>query len=287
MNKQITLFAQYPTYAYSKQSEGKYRDVQKIEDLLFQNFIMVDLEKRYNELIQLAFDSIEEETPLKQEILRNWGMYYAQNARSVKVTGEFSELKLCNATSDKIYFSPLLTQEEILSHTQNYNYIKFCTLNNIEKICPILPFKVKLMPGEKYDLQELIAIASTSSREMKVIDPYIYNKHAIFNLEKIVGNQFFSKIVIKALPFDKIMSKTNTKSSRFDLNGFESLVRKLKRDGSKVEIEYFKTSEHQQRYIQFDEVQIEIPGGLDFLGPQGKYSDTKEVGYLRFERREF
>lgn len=286
MNKEITVHSESPFYIFSEQLSGEIDNVAKIYALFKQNIMTRDTENHYKILLEKAFAKMGEESAIVNRIKHEVSELIINRALPFKVNGEFSELKLCDSTSDKIFFSPVINGDEDFLQQELSKNIKICSLESIDDLSPILPYKIKLLPGRVYNIQELISKVSSQSRTLKIIDPYIYNKHAIFNLEKITEIQLFCEIVIKTNTLDSIMSNPKT-NSKFNPERFNVLVEKLKKNGSRVKIENFTRTQHQQRYIQFDDVQIELPGGLDFLDPQGRYSATKEIGYLRFEEREF
>ncbi len=286
MNKEITFNSKIPHFLYQEQINGKFLKVQKIYDLLNQNLIARDSENHFKSLIESVICEIEEESSIVNEIKFNITEFIRHRSVPFKVHGEFSELKLCNATSDKIFFTPQGLGEKDSMQMEVYKSIIICTLDSIDEICPILPFKIQLIPGETYDIEELISKVSAQSSTLKIIDPYIYNKYAVNNLKRIASIRYFKEITVKMNPEENSEYSPGKSKSKSNTKLLTEVLKDLERKGSRIRIEYFKKYEHQQRYILFDEVQVEVPGGLDFLDPQGKYSDTKEIGYLRFEKRE-
>lgn len=252
----------------------------KCYEIIKQNFIIFDKDnihlKNITNIIHNLPDCEEKET-LKKDFL---GLLINKRKKvDFELTSGLTDYHLANASLDKIYFNPKISNIEIEKMKLSLNHgivdleIHDCNsfVNpDINDNLKHAPSNYDLQKGIQYDLVKFLKPFLRNSKFVKFIDPYIRNYIARNHLKKIM--EIIPKnaeIIIKTIPDDDV--KDSNKIKKFDeiiknRATKEEFISEIRKNKEGVEYNYFG---HKERYIITENFKIYIPGGLDQFNEEG------------------
>lgn len=282
MNRELTLSSRLPVYLYIEQVNNMFNRNRELIDTISSNFLCIDDQREYMRQLMVSFEEIDASAPIKKQLEAYLLDLFSKKARPKTVKGDFSEVKLCNVSKDRVYVAPEKSETEIEEINRQYPKITVCRADNVFDVLKPIPYEIYLTPGSTYNLPTIFAPFAKGSKSLGVIDPYIHNHRAVANLDAIASRTVYEKITIKCNDPAKLPSKDGKQISTVR---FDTLIAKLRSRGSQVEVIYYDRIKHKERFILYDEVEIYIPGGLDNFDENGIFLNDGEGFYLVFRKR--
>jgi hypothetical protein len=287
MNQQLTLNKSIIKFFAENLPAYSVNDAIKIIDLIEQNRIISDFEKKYFIELDNEIDTISDLTKRFEirKIFDNWINYRCSFINYSFDSENEGDVQLAFHSEDRIYFNPYLIEKQKskleikYSGIEVHNKDSFLEPEYFQRL-KHLPTAVRLNDGLPYDLAAIINPFIKEAKRIIVIDPYLPNENAsrnLFNLfDLLIGKEitlvFLSEKKYTAIQikkngiFEEIIDKIKLKLYNDFLNNLEN----KRLDGFKINMEHFHEKKHIERHILTEEVQINLPGGLDFLNIDGK-----------------
>jgi hypothetical protein len=287
MNQELTISSGLPVYL-CKEYENVWNRNKELLSLLFDNRICIDDKGKYLEDLGKAFERVESTSPYKKQYESIILDLIYNRRKMIRIDEDYSEIKLCKKSIDKIYLVPEKPAEEIEHLTKSNNEITFCTGSNVFDIVTKLPPDLLLEDGEVYDLPKIVEPCARHSKTLSIIDPFIHNLWAFIQFKKLACQRKFKKIIIKCGDLRKLKTRDGKPK---DMSEFYTFIKQLKSNGIDVKVIYYDfvyldSIGHKERYILYDDVQIYVPGGLDIFDDKGRFHNSGEGFYLKFMKRE-
>ena len=282
MNQELTISSGLPAYLYQEHLGNLFNRNRELIDTIAMNYLCFDDQKEYFNHLMDSFDQIDQSAPIKRQLENFLLELFTKKGRPKVIKGGYSEINICKASKDKIYIAPEKSQTEIEELQKQNGKIKVCHAENVFEVLKPLPYEIELERGNQYDLLQLLAPFAKGSKTLGIIDPYIFNSHALANFKMLASKTVYEKIQIKCNPPEKLTGKDG-KPIKTTL--FDQFIDELRGKGTEVEIIYYDKIKHKERYILYDDVQIYIPGGLDMFDSGGTFLNDGEGFYLIFKKR--
>lgn len=286
MNQELTLFSRLPLFLLNELITHRGNRNDELIDLLFDNFMVLDDEGRHYNCIMESFQEFEYNLPIVKQYFDEFTKLLTSKTKTYSVKKQYSDINLCKASRDKIFVAPDIPHEHLTYLKAENQKLKICGYGNLFEVVRPLPARILLRPSYKYDLGELTRPYAKGSKTITILDPYITNEKAEKNLKVLLSRTNYEKIHIRlnhpnGFPPGNIRDKYQIR--------FDALAQYLEKsfgDRSEIRLDFFSPG-HEERFIIFDEVQVYIPGGLDFLDSAGMIKSQKRGLYIRFEKRDF
>lgn len=284
MKQNITVSKTFIDFLYNSfyPSNKQYQsDLAILED----NFIITDckfnlFKEYYAEVDKLPNSGMK--TYIK-DVLTKW----AEKKRRVVVQECCNdEFELALKSSDKILYSPKLTEQEITILSNKYEGLEIHSFSTFIdpkhshklKNCPS---EIILEPGETYSLFQIIEPFIRRTRKILIFDPYIPNPKAKNTLCYLLQNISKEKmIIVETMNKESYVGQKVNPKKMEEFESFEQLIQDFRKDGYNIKINYRSISGHVERFICTETFEIKIPGGLDFLIPNTPYKpNTNSLNY--------
>ncbi len=286
MNQELTLSSRLPVYFIEELITNPDNKNKELINLLFDNKICFDAERKFNSDFFSSFAEISLSLPIVKRYEDIFLDLFYKKGRCIEMKKPYSEINLCKESRDRIYLTPDRNETEIQTLQEQHGKLKICGKKNLFEIVRPLPYQLLLKPDTNYDLLEIIKPFAVGSKTITVIDPYLYNKRGMWNLDLLLSRTTYNSVFIKCNDPESFPNEESRRSNRDKFQNLLKWLETVKAKGTTVEINFFELG-HEERYILYDEVQVYIPGGLDFLDSNGMIKNKKRGFYIRFEKRDF
>ena len=287
MEQLITVTKNMVNYFYSELpkknlSIGKNKLDQCFE-ILKQNYFVSDNDKRlFNSLISEI--ELLKDVQVRECIKNHLGKLLVDRVRFLSHSLDNSNhqyYKLCNASNDKIYFDPEITESEINEtrlklYNIGINEIEFHGLDSFLNPGNDHRFKIpnenivleRFEKDKCYDLVKIILPYLRESKEIKFIDKYLPNYLSRFHLEnffKAIDNSVkICLITLNEVEYCKGRKEKDMEKAKNNYGEFRKLE-----DKYSVIVKDINQSGHLERYIITDKYEITLPGGFDQFSKDG------------------
>lgn len=280
MDQEITVSKNWIKLLFEDHLGVKKIDyAKKSVDMIEQNFFISD-KNRYH--ISNLFTELESHPDgnrkeLIAEILRYLSVEKIKPIDIQHFENTSNEILLAENSEDKIYFDPYLTEKEIKKLSKKHLNIEIHNKNSLVKPFDyhrfrIVPDNIKFQKDVRFDLIGYLKPYLKYAKNIKIIDPFLANTKAFFNLKNLFEFINIScKIEIQIYSLNDYLNSNKSKKMDYESN-YALLIKKineLKKTGFNIEIIEFKTKKHKGRFIITDKVEIQIPGGLDCINQDG------------------
>lgn len=287
MNQEVTVSTSLPFYLVKEVANVMNRN-RELLLLLSDNKICIDDQKRYLDELDRSFQETRSLSPYAKQYESILLDIVYRKRKTLILNDEYSEIKLCQRSNDKIYLVPEKSKKEIEELANNHPDVVPCNAEHIFDKLWSLPFKIKLEEGGIYDLAGILKPFARNSKSLAIIDPYIHNPRALTQFKKLVAASDIKNITIKCGDPAKMKKRSGDQK---ETSVFYEAIRELKNQGINVSFIYYDFYQydsigHKERYILFDDVQVYIPGGLDIFDKNGRFTNSSEGFYLYFDKRE-
>lgn len=287
MNQEVTVSTSLPFYLV-KEVENVMNRNRELLLLLSDNKICIDDKKQYLDELDRSFQATRSLSPYAKQYESILLDIVYRRRKTLILNDEYSEIKLCQRSNDKIYLVPEKSKKEIKELATNYPDVVPCDTEYIFEKLWRLPFKLKLEEGRIYDLTEILKPFARNSKSLAIIDPFIHNPRALAQFNKLVASLGIKNITIKC--GDPAKMKTRSGNPK-ETSAFYEALKEYKNQGININFIYYDFYQHdsighKERYILFDDVQVYIPGGLDIFDKNGRFTNSSEGFYLDFMKRE-
>jgi len=278
MDQELTVSKNFVRYLFDNLPAYKTNNAQRCIELIEQNYFVIDQhhnhERKFYEEFEKYPDSDKKRNivSIMENIFRN---KFKSFNHKYSLAEECEEL-LAKETIDKILFDVTLNPKDIKRKSRKYPEIEY--LNEYLIINPdiyirfkVIPLSIELEADVRFDLNNLLFPLIRNSKEVKVIDPFLPNKNAFSNLNKIfeiIGVETKIKLLVYS-ERDYLSYGKNKDDFKKNYDDFIKEIKKMQVSKYKIEIEEFKTRKHKERYIMTDKFEITLPGGLDCFNENG------------------
>lgn len=294
MNQQLVISKEIVSFFTDKLPTFRRNDAIDVIEYIEQNLFVSDNRTvHFNSIL----DKIDELEPsVKRDEIKKIISYWIQEKKYFTECeykmGNENEINLTWHTQDKIYFKPLLAENEITDYYEKQSELEIHNLNTFLNPQPMhrlkhIPTIIPLQEGVFYDIVKIINPFIRHAKYVQIEDQYLPNIRASYNLFKIVENfpdKRFKLIFLDKESFFEYKSgnKREEMEKRYDL--FIKQIHNLNKKGYKISYkDRYRIKKHRDRYIFTEEFQILIPGGFDFLDNKGFLINTDKE---KPERRE-
>lgn len=293
MEQYITITPNVVSY-FEKSLNNVRNSVEKADfqicyELLNENYIAIDSNKQCMVVFKNIIDSIENEFIRKdiENVLLKLFESKSKITDHILDNTKLQYLKLCDATEDKLFLDPDLTDENIIESYIELSRSGFRNLELYNLNLFINPGKrsrlnhkttVSFFKNEKYNISEILKPFIRNSSYFKLIDNYAANKDSMIHLKQIINclNSDTKKEIITFCKEDYVGSKMNNKKAITNYSEFEKFIKSYN-----IELKFMDKG-HTDRYIETDNYNINISGGLDQFYPNGMPKINNENKKMNF-----
>lgn len=294
MNQQLVISSIIVDYLATNLPVFSKSEVLDVIELIEQNVIVCDHNKFYfnsllNQIEKLEPSSKKEEI---KKIINYWILEKKLFVNCDYQDCKEKEIFLADSTQDRIFMQPLLSKKEVDKYRIKYKNIE--THNTKSFINPLpsqrlkhLPTTINLEKGIFYDLINILDPFLRTAKQVRIEDPYLPNKFARHNAFMIMRK--YPDISYDLVFLNKILYSDNKAEKKDIYDSFIYEISQLNQNGSKISFHnQLREKKHRERYIFTESIQIYLPGGLDFLRPDGFIStssyDEPSVREIRIEK---
>lgn len=279
MNQEITISTNTVDYLLRtyKDRQKRRKEIFKLLDVFEQNIKATDSKGlHFAEWIE-KFESSD--IPYKEQLRFIIEDIIDSGHTKIKTydlnKSEFNELAIAEVSSDKIYFDPCFSKQEIKSVLKRKPEIE---IHDSESFLNPQPFhRLKNCPAEielnkdcYYDIQKIFRPFLSDCKRIVIRDQYLPNYKARIHLREIL--ELNKKASFQLQLLDRRNYCRLAKKDFSFYQSFNDEIENYKKNGLKIKLYWLEVG-HTERYIETEHFKIRIPGGLDIWDENGIYNN--------------